>query len=474
MLRNKINRKNTCAIIGIALGDEGKGRIVDNKIESYLKDPKISRVAVIRFQGGNNAGHTVEKEDLKLALHQVPSFVMHKKAFGIMDRGMVIHPEDLVTEIKYIENSVGKITDRLFLSDDAVLCTDLERAEEFLNSILTDNSKGSTGRGIGPSYAHHYDKTGLRIYDLLDNNWKKILGTKYDNYEKIFGAFNLKLSEVMIPDFNNTIKTHKSQNKKLGTKPVFLQNLDTARKYIIKSKIVTNTFKLHKKIYNQKSTAIIFEGAQAVGLDSWLGTRPDVTSSSTGLNGITPGTGFYKAEDIQEKIGILKLPYTSSVGSRTMPTHIDNKKNNKMTDDQKWADRIRTDANEYGTTTGRPRDINFIDLSFISYNITISGIDKIIATHLDICKDSDKIKICTSYKNRGVTESYQPGLRYQRGLVPVYKDLKGWDGKLCHNANKKSALPKKALKFINFIEEKLETPIVAITCGPLRTNYIEL
>lgn len=469
-----LTRPNTVSIVGVALGDEGKGRIVDNKIETLLRNKRIDHVAVIRFQGGNNAGHTVEKDGIKLALHLIPSFVFHERAKGIMDRGMVVHVEDLQTEVTYVETAVGSIKNRLVLSDDAILCTDLERAEEFLNGFLQEGSKGGTGRGIGPSYAHHYDKTGLRIADFLEDDWEKRLNKRFEQYEKMFAAFDLRLSDIDVPDFTATIKEKKAAKRTLGSKNEFLNRLRSSREWLIKRGIVTNTYPLHQQLSMNTSAAIVFEGAQAAGLDSWVGTRPDVTSSNTTIYGVREGTGFWRLQDIEERIGIVKLPYTSSVGARRMPTHIDlSKEQTPTTQDQKWGQWIRDEAHEYGTTTGRPRDINFLDLPFIRYNTRMSGVEMLMGTHLDVCREEDEIKICTHYTDiKGSLVPYQPGTRYLKNLTPHYIVVPGWDGIACQKAKKIEDLPIHALKFLSFMQTRLHTPIIATTTGPSRKDFL--
>jgi len=472
-----LSRPNTTAIVGAALGDEGKGRIVDNKIEELIKKKTISSVTVVRFQGGNNAGHTVEKEGIKLALHLLPSFVFHEEAKGIMDRGMVVNPEDLRTEVAYVEDVVGSLQHRLFLSDDAILCTDLERAEEFLNGYLQEGSKGGTGRGIGPSYAHHYDKTGLRIADLFKADWESRLLKRYEQYEKLFQAFDLKLSQIDIPDFSATVKEKKAMKRIVGSKRIFLEKVRDSRAWLLKRKLISNTYPLHEKLSQDTRAAIVFEGAQAAGLDSWIGTRPDVTSSNTTIYGVRDGTGYWRLQDIEERIGILKLPYTSSVGAREMPTHIALPKNpqdkSPKTKDQQWASFVRETAHEYGTTTGRPRDINIVDLPFLSYNTKMSGIETLMATHLDICRAEDSIKICTHYTDKqGHVVPYQPGLRYLKNVIPQYTKVPGWDGAACQKAKNAENLPIHALKFLAFIQARLKNPITAITTGPARANFI--
>lgn len=457
------SRPNTVAIVGVALGDEGKGRFVDNKIESLLKKGGVARVAVVRYQGGNNAGHTVEKGGIRLALHLVPSFILYEKAFGIMDRGMLIHPEDLRTEVSYVEEEVGSLKGRLFLSDEAILCTDLERAEEVLNRQKSGQARGGTGRGVAPAYAHNLDRLGLKVYDLLSPDWENLLARQYEQYEGAFAAFGLFLPTVQVPDFQATYKEGKEVTRPVGTKRTFLARLRNARAWLKTAGITTNTFHMHHALFKDMRYAVLFEGAQAAGLDAWLGTRPDITASNTTIFGIREGTGYWLAPMIKEKIGLLKIPYTSSVGARRMPTHADNT----------WAAFVREAAHEYGTTTGRPRDITHLDLAFITYNARMAGIDVLAGTHLDIARESDIIKVCTHYENaKHEYVPYQPGLRYQKNVMPQYVALPGWDGQACRIAKKSSDLPDNALRFLAFLQARTGFPIVAVTTGSLRDNIV--
>lgn len=457
-------RKNTVAIVGIALGDEGKGRFVDNKIADLFKKRGVKKVAAVRYQGGNNAGHTVEGKGVRLALHLVPSCVMHERAFGIMDRGMIIHVEDLQTEVSYIEERLGSLAGRLFLSDEAILATDLERAEEVLNGLKTGKARGGTGRGIAPSYAHNLDRLGLKVSDILQRNWKDVLGNQYNRYQKEFASFSLELADVEVPNYSATQKLGRETARKVGTKRQFLNRLEQAVSWLKKQDMVTNTFLLHHAMFKDESVGIVFEGAQAAGLDAWLGTRPDVTSSNTTVFGIREGTGYWLPHMVEEHIGLMKIPYTSSVGVRRVPT---------QSTDQRWIAFVREKANEYGTTTGRPRDITYLDLAFTTYNARMAGIEKIAGTHIDIARAQDTIKVCTHYENRRHEYiPYQPGLAYQQNLIPQYVELPGWDGEACRRAKRPSDLPKNALRCLAFIQARTGFPIVAATTGELRDNIV--
>lgn len=493
-------RPNTVAIVGAAFGDEGKGRLVDNYIETLLKKPKIKNVHVVRFQGGNNAGHTIEKGKIKLALHVVPSAVLYEQALGIMDRGMIIHPEDLQTEVTYVEEKAGSLKNRLFLSDDALLCTDIERAEELLNRIKDDKAKGGTGRGISAVYAHYYEKTGLKIANLLADDWHERLDRYYTRKTKEFAAFDTSLTEMEVPDFAATVRRGKAQLRTVGKKKEFLERIDDARDWLINRKLVTNTYHLHTKTAHDPKNAFLFEGAQGAGLDAWLGTLPDVTASNTSVYAVREGTAYWKAEMIANRIGIFKATYASSVGARRMPTHIGlpsplnplprgrgqvfdsevaqtrgGEGGKTLSPDQQWAAYVRETAHEYGTTTGRPRDILFLDLPLLTYNARMAGIEVLAATHLDIALKDMGIKICTHYTDqKGKAFPYQPGLRYLKDAIPQYVELPSWDGAECNRARSIQELPDHAVKFLAFLQDRTGYPIVAVTTGPDRKNLLTL
>lgn len=464
-------RPNTYAVVGGAFGDEGKGRIIDNLIETMLSRPDIKKVYVVRYQGGNNAGHTVEKNGLKLALHVVPSFVLYKNAYGIMDRGEIIHPEDLVTEINYIEQTTKtSLVGRLFLSQDAILCTDLERAEEMLNRAKSGASKGGTGRGISPSYAHFIDRTGFTVRDLMNPHWEEIFAKRYDQYNKLFKAFakelGTSLAKTPVPDFAATKQTGKSATRTVGSKKIFIARLKKARNWLKKRNLVNNIEALYRTIHDDKSVGILFEASQAAGLDAYNGTRPDVTSSDTTLSGIKPGTGGHFLErDIEHSYAVIKATYTSSVGARRMPTHVNNT----------WSRWIQEAAHEYGTTTGRPRDINILDLPMLAFNLRISGAQKLVLTHIDIAREDMPIMVSTNYTDaKGRPAFYQPNLADLAQVVPHYTELLGWNGSLCQRATSFKELPKAAQAFLAFLEDSLGLPIVAVTTGPDRKDILKL
>ncbi len=475
-------RRYTVCVVGAALGDEGKGRIIDNKVDWLLNIPGVERAYVVRFQGGNNSGHTLEVGDHRFALHQVPSGVMYEEAVGIMDSGMVINPGDLMTEVGYVEDIVGDTRGKLILSKNAMLNTDLERAEEGLNQHRSEGSKGGTKRGIGPTNAHRLDRLGVEIHNLLAADWREMFGKRYDDYEKYFAAFEFNLAEVEVPDFAAEKQHDPNPKRKVGTKEEFLDRLEIVRTWIIDRDMVQNTFLIHDKIYNNVKIGVLFEGAQALGLHGWLGTRPDVTASDTSVYGIQSGTQYWRAQDVVDRIGVFKIPYTSSVGARHMVTQVDLPKAVKgptdlplsATAEQRWAAFVREEAHEFGTTTGRPRDILHLDLPFLTYNARMSGIEVLAGTHLDIAQEGQMIKVCTHYTDvKGNFVPYQPGLEYQAEYIPQYVELPGWDGEACRKAKTFDELPENAQKFLAFIQRRTGFPIVAATTGPARKNLVQ-
>lgn len=470
-------RPNTVGIAGGMYGDEGKGRLVDNKISALLEEPGVTGVNVIRFNGGNNAGHTLETDQgIRMALHVIPSAILYPETRGIIDRGAVVHPDNLQIEVAYAEEYAGSLRGQLFLSEEAILCTDLERAEEGLNRIRSGGAAtGGTGRGIGPSYAHHYDRLGTKVMDLLDKGWKGSFADRYERYQQEFAAFGRDLKDELVPDFEKEKMKGLHEPRTVGTKAEYLDRLEAARDWIIDRGMTLNTFALHSEIYSDPSQAVLFEGAQGISLHPWLGSYPDVTTSDTSMHGIISGTGFWKPEDVRQKIGIVKGPYTSSVGRRHLLTEIPlSRENNDLPDNathvQERGVFIRAKARETGTTTGRWRDVAELDLANLSYNATMGGIDVLAVTMMDIAREGDIIRVSTHYTREGQNASYQPGLRYIEGFKPQYVELPGWDGEACRNAGNLADFPENALKYLSFMQARTGFPVVAATAGPERNK----
>lgn len=510
-------RSRSGAFVGLMFGDEGKGRIVDNKIGSLQEIPGVKMVYVIRYQGGNNAGHTVEAENVKIAVHQIPSGILRPDTVGVMDRGMIIHPEALKVELEDAEEKVGSLNGRLILSEEAILCTDLERAEEVFNRILSGGkSSGGTSMGISPAYARSLDRTGMKVKDFFQEvdekgkTWVDKLEERYSYYEKYFKAFGVDLKDIEVPDLRETRKQKKLVTRKVGTISDFISRFTTVRNWFLErdkmvppeKKLVQNTFLLHQKIFTDLSKGIILEGAQGIGIHPWLGNRPDVTSSDTTIYGGMSGTAVFRPQDLADRMGIFKLTYTSIVPDKDMPTrnklpmdipetppkdkesvkvwkdYIEKNKK-RLTPDQIRAMWIIMYAHEYGTTTGRLRGVHNLDLEVARYNARMGGIETLGATHLDVSRiledgSAETILVCTHYEDEnGNILKYQPGLEYNRGVKPHYVALPGWNGEKVRTAESFDDLPLEAKQFLAFVERRIGVPIVVATSGPERKQLIE-
>jgi adenylosuccinate synthase len=488
---NSRARPNSRAVVGGALGDEGKGRIVDNTIEGYLGNKKAKLVYVVRFNGAANSGHTLEEpsqngeKGRKASVHQIPSIIFYKKeVIGIMDQGEAVNIEDLMVEDEYLRRMGVDISGRLFCSEKAIWDTDISRAREVFEEIIAGKKLGGTHRGVGPDYSDFYARNSIHICDFLGRNWKERVGSKYDRFEKFFRAFGVELSEINVPDFRR-IKLGRigTAERPVGAKGEFLARLEVARAWLLDQQMVIDTFRRHQEIFVDDEVGVIFEGAQAIGLHPWLGTRDDVTSSDPSAYGISSGTGFWLAENMEEITAVIKGPYTSSVGARVMLTQIPLSKDIRglselptcATYEQKYASYVREEAGEYGTSTGRPRDICWPDLTFIGYNLRMAKADTLVVTHMDIAREDFPIAVCTHYIDAsGKKMIYQPWLRSQQNLRPVYICLPGWDGEACREAKSFKELPLRAKQYLAFLQARTGVPVTAITTGASRENFIQL
>lgn len=468
---DELSERRLRGIAGAQLGDEGKGKVVAALTDIVLENDTVDTIDAIRWNGGSNAGHTVEVNGKKIDLHQVPSAIFNERATVIMDQGMVINVEDLRTEIGYIEDVIGTTDGRVLLSPFAAAVTDLERAEEKLNNELSGKSKGGTGRGISPAYAHRLDRTGSLIGNLLDDEWQDHFTERYRNYEKMFAGYGKSLAEMQVPDFKKK-REQQGVDATVGTLPEFLDRLAEQRQWLIDRGMVQNTFEHHKESASNPHKGVIFEGAQAVGLDPWVGTYPDTTSSNTTFYGVNSGTGFYTKDMIHQRLAIAKHN-PSSVGARRMPTHIDlsrehNNVSESATPEQVWATEIRRIAREVGTTTGRWRDMNHWDLAFLNYNLMQGGANVLGVTHMDIQREDVPVRMYHSYKKDGQIVGYQPKLDYLHSVTvdeDNYVELPGWDGEAAARAQTIEEMPENAQRFLGFLQERTGVPVVVFTNG---------
>ncbi len=409
-------------IVGAQWGDEGKGKIVDLLSKDYE--------TAVRYQGGNNAGHTVIVDDKKYILHLIPTGILHKHTKGIIAQGMVIDLEVLNKEIKDLESL--NIKDRLFISDRAHIILPYHK---ILDGLFERKSNiGTTLKGIGPTYMMKYARKGIRMADTKDKDvfYKRL----EENIE-----FTKEICEKV---YNEKFELDKDKVAE-----------DVFRLLEPIEKNIKNTFKI---IQNSKS--VIFEGAQGVMLDIDIGTYPYVTSSNSSTLGLSNGTGLHpKYFSDARFVGVSKA-YTTRVGSGPFPTELKDE----------TGEALRNYGHEYGSTTGRPRRCGWLDLVALRYACETNGFDEIILTKLDVLDNFDEIKVCIAYEG---FEDFPSSLKDMENAKPIYKTLKGW--KQNTKALKdKSKLPKEALQYIMFIEDFLNVKISMLSTGPAREDYLYL
>lgn len=358
------SRPFSYAICGGAFGDEGKGRIVDE----YVAELSQQRPTIVyRDNGGANAGHTVELPDgTKIAFHQVPSGVFCTNTTVMLGKEMVLHPADLLLELKEITKHAGKRElARILIDHQALLSLDTHRAYEAALKMWQSGGKGSTGRGIAPAYADLLLRHPIRMRDLVIFDCET-LTQHYRLYEALLKGLDQSLKDAVVP-------TAGGGTQKVGSLKQFLETLSEEASQL--KKMTVDTLPLIEKAWNGTKNAFVFEKAQAVGLDHRWGVYPDVTASNTCFDGIYSATeGVVDPRDIEVRAAVIKATYMSSVGSRKLPSAMTGK----------LATTIREDAGEYGATTKRPRDIAYLDLAALKFYAKVGGSNCHILTHMDI------------------------------------------------------------------------------------------
>lgn len=450
----KINRRhNSAVVVGGLLGDEGKGRVTDELILHYLK--KFKKTIVYRDNGGANAGHTVHFDGKKIALHQLGSGILQKNCTVILGKGMVLHPEDLVSEINSIEELIKRnVINQLSIDELAVLSLDTHRA--FESALKSYNGyMGSTNRGISPAYADVIFRHPLRMRDLKNRNWKKVFEKHYELYNHLVSGLGLKLKDVEVVRVG-------SKPVKVGSKKTFLNRLEKTRPTL--KMCIKDVHDFVEKSW-KNNIPMVFEKSQALGIDKRWGVYPDITAANCAPDGIYSSTGgIVDPMMLEIKTAVIKSTYTSSVGSRILPTMME----------KNLAQRIREDANEYGSTTGRPRDIAYLDLPMLSYLCRVGKIEELVFTHMDIVYPDVLIKVCVDYKKNGKSVEYRPDQEFLSSVKPIYREFKPWDVDKLRSAKKFSELPFTAQRFIKFVCSETNTQPFMLTSGPMRNEMIFL
>ena len=408
-------------LLGLQWGDEGKGKIVDVLTSKYD--------IIARFQGGPNAGHTLEFDGIKHVLHTIPSGIFHKGAVNLIGNGVVIDPVIFQNEIIGIKKLAVEMSE-LLISKKAHLILPTHKLIDAASEKAKGKEKiGSTLKGIGPTYMDKTGRNGLRVGDISTPDFK-------EKYEK------LKRKHVQILNFYD----FEYELEELET--AWFESLNTLKKY----KHIESEHYIHNAIKEGKK--ILAEGAQGTLLDVDFGSYPFVTSSNTITAGACTGLGI-APNKIGEVFGIFKA-YSTRVGSGPFPSELFDE----------IGERLRKIGNEFGSTTGRPRRCGWIDIPALKYAININGVTQLMMMKADVLSGIDTIKACTHYEFNGEKIDYLP-FEDNEQLTPIYKELEGWQMNLMKLENLADA-PKALHSYIAWLEEVLETPIVIVSVGPDR------
>lgn len=414
-------------VLGAQWGDEGKGKMTD-----YLAEKAD---VVVRFQGGNNAGHTVEVGDKQYKLHLIPSGILYKEKLNIIANGVVVDPEALFKEIEYLEGLGENITpDRLIVSDRAQVIMPYHKVlDKLKEEARGKNDIGTTRKGIGPCYSDKVDRNGIRVCDLikpevLKTKLEEYLPTKNKAITKLYGGEPLNLDEVYAKylDYGKRLKPYVE---------------DTSVR-------IFNAIKANKKV--------LFEGAQGTLLDIDFGSYPYVTSSNTTAGGVCVGTGIGPTM-INSAVGVVKA-YTTRVGKGPFPTEL----NDKVGD---W---IREKGHEYGTTTGRSRRCGWLDLVILKTAARVSGLTSFAVTKMDTLAGLEKLKVCVGYKFEDKIIDYFPAsLEDLAKCEPIYEEFDGWDDSIA-DARAYEELPENAKIYLKKLEEFTGVRTSIVSVGPRR------
>ncbi|MCX7904339.1 MAG: adenylosuccinate synthase [Caloramator sp.] len=418
-------------VIGAQWGDEGKGKITDFLAEGAD--------VVVRYQGGNNAGHTVIANDKKYKLHLIPSGILYEDKLCIIGNGVVIDPKALLDEIEYLRDEGIRVDNKkLLISDRAHVIMPYHKKIDALSEKKRGSKDiGTTGKGIGPCYTDKHERTGIRICDLLN---KEVF------YEKL--KANLEVKNRLIKEIY--------EDEEMNFDEIYNSYTEYAEK--LKDFITDTSVVLYDSIKEGKK--VLFEGAQGTLLDIDYGTYPYVTSSHPIAGGVCIGSGVGPTM-IDRVVGVCKA-YTTRVGKGPFPTELFDE----------TGEYIREKGFEYGTTTGRARRCGWLDLVILKYAARISGLTSLAITKIDTLAGLEKIKVCTGYEFEGrVIENFPASLEDLAKCKPIYKEFDGWDESI-QGAKTYEDLPENAKKYLKFIEEYTGVRISIVSVGPERENTI--
>jgi len=413
-------------LLGLQWGDEGKGKVVDVLTPNYD--------VIARFQGGPNAGHTLEFEGQKYVLRSIPSGIFQGGKVNIIGNGVVLAPDLFMQEAMDLEKSGHDLHNRLHISRKAHLIMPTHRLLDAAYEAAKGKSKvGTTGKGIGPTYTDKVSRTGLRVGDIFDHFQEKYAAHKA-RHEAI-------LKSLQYTDYDIT-----------EVEKVWMQGIE----YMKQFNIVDSEHEINGLLRSGKN--VLCEGAQGTMLDVDFGSYPFVTSSNTICAGACTGLGI-GPNKIGEVYGIMKA-YCTRVGAGPFPTELFDETGKK----------IRDLGHEYGAVTGRERRCGWIDLVALKYAIMVNGVTQLIMMKSDVLDGFETVKACVAYKQNGQLIDYFP-YNIEEGIEPVYQELPGWNADMTKMTSEEE-FPKEFTDYINFLEKELETPIKIISIGPDRDQTI--
>ncbi len=420
-------------VVGAQWGDEGKGKVVDLLSRNAL--------AVVRFQGGHNAGHTLVVDGKKTVLHLIPSGILRRNALSVIAHGVVVSPDALIEECAVLEASNVPVIDRLRVSMECSLVLPCHSALDVAREDRQGGDKiGTTRRGIGPAIEDKVARRGLRISDLFE-----------------FERCVQKLDELY--DYHNFLLTHYYEQQPVDVTET-KEKLSQFAEFV--APIACDTVDLLHQL-RRKNGLIVLEGAQGAMLDVDLGTYPYVTSSNTVSGSVAIGTGL-GPDCIDCVVGVVKA-YTTRVGEGPFPTELHDS----------TGERMAKSGDEFGSTTGRPRRCGWLDAQALKHAIRINGMSQLVLTKFDVLDGFDTVRVCVGYDDN---RSNQPaakthGSGYLAQVRPIYEDLPGWNGNSAEACSLEQ-LPSNARAYVTRLEELLERPIAGISTGAERMSIIGL
>lgn len=416
-------------LLGLQWGDEGKGKIVDAITSNYD--------IIARFQGGPNAGHTIEFDGHKHVLHTIPSGIFNDNSINIIGNGVVIDPGIFLKEINGLSKFNLDLNKNLFISKRAHIILPTHKIIDASSEASKGKKKiGSTLKGIGPTYMDKTGRNGIRVGDIIDDSWQ----IKYNNLKEK----HLKL----ISNFNQKVELSLDQ-----LEAEFFEGIECIKSF----KLIESENYLNNAISEGKK--ILAEGAQGSLLDIDFGTYPYVTSSNTTSAGACSGLGV-PPNKIKNIRGIFKA-YTTRVGSGPFPTELFDS----------IGEKIRDVGHEYGATTGRDRRCGWLDLVALKYSIQINGVTELNIMKSDVLSSINKLLVCTSYTIDGEEINFFPYDIDSKDVIPNYIEFKGWDKDITNIKNEDN-LPRELIEYIDYIESFVQVPIKLISVGPDRKQTI--